>query len=146
MMAVTLRWGTHMVGNGPAPSTNPGKTLAESALPQRVRLALANQLRTIGDHFRRHLEGMALETSRSLSRLTVKDGRITGEQRVVTEGLSLTADWDVNEMLTLRSITATRRGDTATVIVSETETDAAPPALSTVHAVTVTCVPAAPPS
>ena len=68
MMAVTLRWGTHMVGNGPAPSTNPGKTLAESALPQRVRLALANQLRTIGDQFRRHLEGMALETSRSLAR------------------------------------------------------------------------------
>ena len=68
MTVVTLRWGTHMVGNGPAPSTNPGKTLAESALPQRVRLALANQLRTIGDQFRRHLEGMALEASRSLGR------------------------------------------------------------------------------
>ena len=41
---------------------------------------------------------------------------ITGEQRVVTEGLSLTGDWYVNDWLTLRSITATRRGDTATVI------------------------------
>jgi iron complex outermembrane receptor protein len=41
---------------------------------------------------------------------------ITGEQRVVTEGLSLTGDWYVNDWLTLRSITASRRGDTATVI------------------------------
>lgn len=41
---------------------------------------------------------------------------ITGEQRVVTEGLSLTGEWYVNDWLTLRSITAQRRGDTATVI------------------------------
>lgn len=41
---------------------------------------------------------------------------ITGEQRVVTEGLSLTGEWFVNDWLTLRSITAQRRGDTATVI------------------------------
>ncbi|WP_029086440.1 TonB-dependent receptor [Brevundimonas aveniformis] len=41
---------------------------------------------------------------------------LTGEQRVVTEGLSLTGEWYVNDWLTLRSITANRRGDTATVI------------------------------
>ncbi|MBN8551371.1 MAG: TonB-dependent receptor [Caulobacterales bacterium] len=41
---------------------------------------------------------------------------LTGEQRVVTEGMSLTGDWTVNNWLTLRSITASRRGDTATVI------------------------------
>ena len=41
---------------------------------------------------------------------------LTGTQRVLTEGLSLTGEWDVNEWLTLRSITATRRGTTDTVI------------------------------
>ncbi len=41
---------------------------------------------------------------------------LTGEQRVVTEGFSLTGEWYVNDWLTLRSITASRRGDTATVI------------------------------
>ena len=41
---------------------------------------------------------------------------LTGEQRVVTEGYSLTGGWTVNDWLTLRSITASRRGDTATVI------------------------------
>lgn len=41
---------------------------------------------------------------------------LTGDQRVVTEGVSLTGEWNVNDWLTLRSITASRRGDTATVI------------------------------
>jgi len=41
---------------------------------------------------------------------------LVGDQSVVTEGLSLTGDWAVNDWLTLRSITASRSGDTATVI------------------------------
>ena len=41
---------------------------------------------------------------------------ITGDQRVVTEGYSLTGEWVVNDMLTLKSISAVRRGDTATII------------------------------
>jgi iron complex outermembrane receptor protein len=41
---------------------------------------------------------------------------ITGEQKVVTEGVSLTGEYRVNDMLTLKSITAYRSGDTETVI------------------------------
>jgi iron complex outermembrane receptor protein len=41
---------------------------------------------------------------------------IRGEQEVVTSGTSLTAEYVVNDMLTLKSISAWRSGDTATVI------------------------------
>lgn len=41
---------------------------------------------------------------------------IVGEQRVTTEGLSLTGELVLNDMVTLKSITAYREGDTATVI------------------------------
>jgi len=41
---------------------------------------------------------------------------ITGEQKVVTEGVSLTGEYRVNDMLTLKSITAYRSGDTETII------------------------------
>jgi iron complex outermembrane recepter protein len=41
---------------------------------------------------------------------------ITGEQKVVTEGVALTGEYRVNDMLTLKSITAYRSGDTATII------------------------------
>lgn len=41
---------------------------------------------------------------------------IVGEQQVTTEGLSLTGELVVNDMVTLKSITAYREGDTATVI------------------------------
>lgn len=41
---------------------------------------------------------------------------ITGDQRVVTEGYSLTGEWNVSDFLTLKSITAVRRGDTSTII------------------------------
>ena len=41
---------------------------------------------------------------------------ITGEQKVVTEGVSLTGEYRVNDMLTLKSITAYRSGDTQTII------------------------------
>ena len=41
---------------------------------------------------------------------------ITGEQKVVTEGVALTGEYRVNDRLTLKSITAYRSGDTATVI------------------------------
>jgi len=41
---------------------------------------------------------------------------LTGSQRVMTQGISLTGEWMVNDWLTLRSITAHRNGDTDTVI------------------------------
>lgn len=41
---------------------------------------------------------------------------IDGRQRVMTEGLSLTGEWVVNDLLTFKSITAGRRGETDTVI------------------------------
>ena len=41
---------------------------------------------------------------------------LTGEQRVVTDGVSLTGEYRVNDMLTLKSITAYRSGDTETII------------------------------
>ncbi|MDP3404020.1 MAG: TonB-dependent receptor [Brevundimonas sp.] len=41
---------------------------------------------------------------------------IRGDQEVVTSGTSLTAEYVVNDMLTLKSISAWRSGDTATVI------------------------------
>ncbi|WP_269515232.1 TonB-dependent receptor [Brevundimonas subvibrioides] len=41
---------------------------------------------------------------------------IRGDQSVETEGTSLTAEYVVNDMLTLKSISAWRSGDTATVI------------------------------
>ena len=41
---------------------------------------------------------------------------ITGEQKVVTEGVSLTGEYRVNDWLTLKSITAYRSGDTQTII------------------------------
>jgi len=41
---------------------------------------------------------------------------IQGEQNVVTEGTSFTAEYVVNDLLTLKSISAWRSGDTATVI------------------------------
>ena len=41
---------------------------------------------------------------------------ITGEQKVVTEGVALTGEYRVNDMLTLKSISAYRSGDTATII------------------------------
>ncbi|MDQ1155100.1 TonB-dependent receptor [Brevundimonas sp. SORGH_AS_0993] len=41
---------------------------------------------------------------------------VTGEQKVVTEGVSLTGEYRVNDMLTLKSISAYRTGDTHTVI------------------------------
>ena len=41
---------------------------------------------------------------------------ITGEQKVVTEGVALTGEYRVNDMLTLKSISAYRTGDTHTVI------------------------------
>ena len=41
---------------------------------------------------------------------------IVGAQEVITEGTSLTAEYVVNDMLTLKSISAWRSGDTVTVI------------------------------
>ncbi|HEX8469829.1 MAG TPA: TonB-dependent receptor [Brevundimonas sp.] len=41
---------------------------------------------------------------------------ITGEQKVVTDGVSLTGEYQINDMVTFKSITAYRSGDTATVI------------------------------
>jgi iron complex outermembrane receptor protein len=41
---------------------------------------------------------------------------LTGEQKVVTDGVSLTGEYRVNDMLTLKSITAYRSGDTETII------------------------------
>jgi iron complex outermembrane receptor protein len=41
---------------------------------------------------------------------------IRGDQKVVTEGMSITAEYVVNDMLTLKSISAWRSGDTDTVI------------------------------
>ena len=41
---------------------------------------------------------------------------MTGDQSVSSEGLSLSAEWAVNDVLTLRSITATREGNTDTII------------------------------
>ena len=41
---------------------------------------------------------------------------IVGDQQVTTEGVSLTGEYVVSDMLTLKSITAYREGDTATVI------------------------------
>ncbi len=41
---------------------------------------------------------------------------LLGEQRVETEGTSLTAEYSINDSLTFKSITAYRSGDTSTVI------------------------------
>ncbi|RYG13256.1 MAG: TonB-dependent receptor, partial [Caulobacteraceae bacterium] len=41
---------------------------------------------------------------------------IVGPQKVVTEGYSLTGEYVLNDMITFKSITAYRKGDTATVI------------------------------
>jgi iron complex outermembrane receptor protein len=41
---------------------------------------------------------------------------ITGDQEVVTQGVSLTGEWSLSDTLTLKSITAYREGDTATII------------------------------
>ena len=41
---------------------------------------------------------------------------VTGEQKVVTEGVSLTGEYRLNDTVTFKSITAYRSGDTATVI------------------------------
>ncbi|KQS55275.1 TonB-dependent receptor [Brevundimonas sp. Leaf363] len=41
---------------------------------------------------------------------------IVGEQKVTTEGVSLTGEYRLNDTITLKSITAYREGDTATVI------------------------------
>ena len=41
---------------------------------------------------------------------------IQGDQKVTTEGVSLTAEYVVNDWLTLKSISAYRSGDTATII------------------------------
>jgi iron complex outermembrane receptor protein len=103
-----------------------GKDVDAFRLSAEWRPTAALQFRLAGDyvednsdakHGHREAPGLGLSTGEGvLSSVYDTRAGIGSDNKVTTRGVSLTAQWDLNDVLTLKSITAYRKGETDTLI------------------------------